>query len=92
MNNFDLYSIQNFTITGTIFAVQENMSFKKDDVGNRSVAPLLMTASQKFLGPDMYCYSSYTYGGYIWEKNPVTGDTWDLIDLNLAEFGIEVTK
>ena len=88
----DLYSIQNFTVTGTIFAVQENMSFKKDDVGSRSVAPILRTAAQNYAGPDMYCYSSYTYGGYIWEKNPNTSAPWELIDLNLTEFGITVTK
>jgi hypothetical protein len=87
----DLYSIQNFTVSGTIFAVQENMVFKKDDVGNRQVAPILRTASTNYVGSSHPCFSSYTYAGQIWETNPNTSAPWALIDLNLAEFGIKVT-
>lgn len=102
----DLYSIANFTISGTIFAVQENLSFRKDDVGNRNVTAILRTASTNYEGTipestithdqemdlSFSCFSSYTYGGQIWEKNPSTADTWDLIDLNLTEFGIKVVN
>lgn len=98
----DLYSIGNFTVSGTIFAVQENISFKKDDVGNRQVAPLLRTASANFIGeyaegtePNTLwksCYSSYTYAGLIWETNPNTSEPWQLLDLNLVEFGLKVVS
>jgi hypothetical protein len=88
----DLYSIQNFTVSGTIFAVQENMAFKKDDVGNRQVAPIVRTASTNYVGPSVSCFSSYTNTSHIWEKNPNTSAAWALIDLNLAEFGIKVTS
>ena len=86
----DLYSIANFTVSGTIFAVQENIAFKKDDVGNRKIATILRTAAQNYTGPSEPCYSSYTYSGNIWEQNPSTGLPWQLTDLNLAEFGITV--
>ena len=87
----DLYSIQNFTVSGTIFAVQENMSYKKDDVGNRKVAPILRTAAANYIGSNFSCFSNYTYGNALWENNPATGQPWDLTDLNLTEFGITVT-
>ena len=99
INNFsgtvgavDLYSISNFTVSGTIFAVQENLSFRKDDVGNRKICPLLRTASTNYQGSNFTCYSTYTYAGKIWENNPNTSAPWDLTDLNIAEFGIEITS
>ena len=98
----DLYSIGNFTVSGTIFAVQESISFKKDDVGNRQVAPILRTAATNYIGDHIEgsephslwhsCFSSYTYAGQIWETNPNTGLDWELIDLNLTEFGMKVVS
>jgi hypothetical protein len=88
----DLYSISNFTVSGTIFAVQENLSFRKDDVGNRKISPLLRTASTNYQGSNFTCYSTYTYAGKIWENNPNTSAPWDLTDLNIAQFGIEITS
>jgi hypothetical protein len=38
------------------------------------------------------CFSSYTYAGQIWEVNPNTGVAWDLIDLNLTEFGLKIVS
>ena len=86
----DLYSIANFTVSGTIFAVQENVSFRKDDVGNRNICPLLRTASTEFEGTSVACYSDYTHTAKIWENNPSNNLPWTLTDLNLAEFGIKV--
>lgn len=88
----ELYSVQNFTVTGTIFAVQENLSFRKDDVGNRSIVPLMRTASQEYEGEPWACYSDYTYAGKVWEANPATGNPWSLTDLNQAEFGVKVAS
>jgi hypothetical protein len=88
----DLYSIGNFTISGTIFAVQENLSFRKDDVGNRQIAPLLRTASTNYQGTSVPCYSTYTWAGKIWENNPNGNVPWDLVDLNIAQFGIDITS
>jgi hypothetical protein len=86
----DLYSIENFTVSGEIFAVQENISFRKDDVGNRNMSTLLRTDSQEFEGDPVACFSDYTYAGTIWEDNPSTGGAWALTDLNLAEFGVKI--
>ena len=92
VGNLDSYSIGNFTISGTIFAVQENLSFRKDDVGNRSIYPLMRTASTNYQGSAFPCYSTYTYAGAMWEINPNTGLPWILTDLNAAEFGIQVAS
>jgi hypothetical protein len=86
----DLYSIGNFTVSGTIFAVQENLSFRKDDVGNRNICPLLRTASTEYEGTSVACYSDYTHTSKIWEENPSTALPWNLTDLNQAEFGIKI--
>ena len=68
----DLYSIGNFTVSGKIFAVQESISFRKDDVGNRNVACALRSDTSEFFSPSSPCYSTYTYAGMMWEQNPVT--------------------
>ena len=92
VNAVDSYSIANFTISGTIFAVQSNLSFRKDDVGNRVITPTMRTASTNYTGASFPCYSSYTYAGAMWEINPNTGLPWILTDLNAAEFGIKVVS
>ena len=92
VNSKDLYSITPFIISGTIFAVQENLSFRKDDVGNRNIAPIMRTAATDFVGANSACYSSYTYAGKLWEYNPETSLPWDVVDLNNSEFGIKVTS
>lgn len=86
----DLYSIGNFTVSGTILAVQENLSFRKDDVGNRNICPLLRTSSTNYEGTSVPCFSDYTHTAKIWEADPSTNLPWLLTDLNLAEFGIKV--
>lgn len=89
--DIDLYSIGNFTVSGQIFAVQENIIFRKDDVGNRSVAPLLKYPDgSMYEGPDLPCYSGYTWGAKVWERDPVTANMWLLTDLNQTEFGLKV--
>jgi hypothetical protein len=88
----DAYTIGTFTISGTIFAVQENISFRKDDVGNRAINPLMRTASTNYLGSTFPCYSDFTYAGAMWEINPNTGIPWILTDLNAAQFGIKVAS
>lgn len=92
VNAIDLYDITPFSISGTIFAVQENMSVKKDDTGSRDICPLLRTASTNFQGPTYVCYSSYTYAGDLWEYNPETDAPWTVLDLNEAQFGIQVVS
>jgi hypothetical protein len=88
----DAYTIGTFTISGTIFAVQENISFRKDDVGNRAINPLMRIASTNYLGSTFPCYSDFTYAGAMWEINPNTGIPWILTDLNAAQFGIKVAS
>jgi len=86
----DLYSIGNFTIAGTIFGVQANLSHRKDDVGPRRIAPMIRTASLNYVGADVPQYSDYTYAGQIWEENPALALPWTLTDLNQAQFGIKI--
>lgn len=93
VGDMDLYSIQNFTVSGTIFAIQSNISFRKDDVGSRTVIPVLKTPN----GPTIYegvtpfgCYSQFTHGSQVWVDNPDTNLPWVLVDLNQTEFGIKV--
>lgn len=90
LNAKDLYNIQDFVVTGSIFAVQENLSFRKDDVGNKSICPLLRTASVEYEGATTFSYSDYTHTSKMWEVNPGDGLPWQLTDLNAAEFGIKV--
>lgn len=87
----DLYSIQNFTSSGSIFGVQVNVTHRKDDVGNRRVAPMLRIGGTNYEGDDFPLYSDYTWAGHIFEKNPNNDLPWDLTQLNQAEFGLKIT-
>ena len=89
--DIDLYSIENFTIAGTIFGVQANISHRKDDVGARRVAPIVRTGGNVYVGADQPQYSDYTWAGHIWEINPALAVAWNLTELNQAEFGIKIT-
>jgi hypothetical protein len=88
----DLYSMGNFTISGTIFAVQSNLVFRKDDVGNRQIQPLMRTNATNYNGSAFPCFSTYTYASAMWEIDPATGLPWILTDLNQAEFGIKISS
>ena len=98
VNDIDLYSIGNFTVAGQIFGVQANLVFRKGDVGNRSVQPIVKTDGTTATGgTDMDCYSSYTIGTKLWTGDPnhaIGGGLaqWDLITLNAAQFGAKVTR
>jgi hypothetical protein len=92
INAIDLYSIGNYTIAGTIFGVQANLSHRKDDVGARRVAPILRTGGNIYVGDDVPQYSDYTWAGHIWEENPALALPWTLTELNQAEFGIKIVS
>lgn len=92
VNDIDLYSIGNFTIAGTIFGVQANLSHRKDDVGIRRVAPIVRTGGNIYVGTDVPQYSDYTWAGSIWEINPALALSWNLTELNQAEFGIKIVS
>lgn len=89
-NDIDLYSIGNFTVAGTIFGVQANLSHRKDDVGPRRIAPITRVGGNIYVGIDVPEYSDYTWAGSIWEVNPFLASAWTLTDLNQAEFGIKI--
>lgn len=86
----DLYSIENYAITGPIYAVQGNLVTRKEDVGNRTSVPIIRTNSSNFEGTPTAPYSEYTYSGKLWEKNPSTGVNWTISEMNLVQFGIKI--
>jgi len=91
VGNIDLYSIGNYTVAGTIFGVQSNIIFRKDDVGNRSMAHMSRVAGSNYTSSTIADASAdYTISTHLWEKDPATNALWILTDLNNSEFGVKV--
>ena len=82
---------------GHIFGVNLNLSVRKDDVGNRLVQSVLRTptadthGNQEWYGADYGLFGQYTfYEGGMFDNNPSTGLPWELVDLNITEFGLRI--
>lgn len=84
----DLYRIQPFNFTGAIFGVQASITYRKDDVGVRTIAPLVRIGTTDFEGNQFVCGSDYKIASKIWETNPFDDSSWTISGVNNAEFGV----
>jgi len=84
----DVYTVAPYTFVGNIYGVQLSVTHRKDDVGNRSVAPLARVSSTLYEGTTDTCLSQYKMSSKIWEKNPDTAAQWSVAEVNAAQFGL----
>ena len=86
----ELYQITPFSFNGTIFGVQLNVTQRKDDVGNRTIAIENRQGIVDYEGTPVLCLSNYAITSQIWQLNPNGNTTWTLGSLNAAQFGIAI--
>lgn len=88
IGNRDLYTLSPYSFVGTIYGVQNCVTHRKDDVGNRTIAPLTRVSSTLYEGTQDPCLSQYKVTRTIWARNPNTGNLWTVADVNAAQFGL----
>lgn len=86
----DNYAMGTLALTGTIFGVQLNVSHRKDDVGSRTVTPVIKAGTTHYEGALFPCGSDYSVAQKIWEKNPDTATTWTNVSLNNIFAGVRI--
>ena len=80
------------SVTGTIKAVVQRLTYRKDDAGTRSIRGYCKSgATTADSGTDLNAASSYVDQEIIWESDPNTSAAWTASNVNSAEFGVKVT-
>lgn len=75
---------------GTSLAVQATAFVRKDDGGLKPSRIVASIGGSKANGDQFGPTDNYVFQSQIWEQNPVTSADWYIVDINAAEFGIEV--
>lgn len=91
VGNIDDYSMGAVSLTGAIFGVQVNLTYKKDDVGNRIIAPVIKSANTFYQGPMFTCFSDYKVASNIWSLEPHGNTAWTNTSVSAIDAGIKIT-
>jgi hypothetical protein len=75
------------TAAGTIFAVQECVTARKDDAGSRVLRNYLLSGATAQEGADVGLGTSYGMSLLIAELDPATSAPWLIAAVNALEFG-----
>lgn len=90
VGNTDDYQMGTLALTGTIFGVQVNATHRKDDVGTRTITPVIKSGALYYEGALFNCNSDYSVASKIWEKDPATSLTWTNTTINNTFSGIRI--
>lgn len=88
VGNRDIFTVSNYTFVGQVYGLQVTGTHRKDDVGNRTVAPLARINGSQYEGTVDTCLSQYKMAKKIWEKNPDTNAQWTISEVNAGQYGI----
>ena len=79
--------------SGIVHAVGMKLLAKKDQPGNRTIAPVTRISGTDYVNSDLTVnQDSYTYRPEAWEVSPATAVAWTITELNGAEFGVKLTN
>lgn len=91
IGNIDLFTYPSVTPSGAIFGVQSCLTFRKDDVGARTVSEQCKSGATVYTGSGVFSpSSSYLMFRQLRETDPNTSAAWVTANLNAAEFGIKL--
>jgi len=78
------------TATGTVFAVQTNLTSRKDDAGTRTIAPVVRIGSTNYDGTTTAALgSSYADYTQLYDRLDPSGATWTISTVNAMETGVK---
>ena len=90
VGNIDDYAMGTVSMTGTIYGVQVNLTYKKDDVGVRTITPIVKSGGQFYEGSVFSCQSDYNVASKIWQLEPHNNATWTNASVNALAAGIKI--
>ena len=85
----DLYTLTDLATTGVILAVAPTLYVAKDEVGPRTVKPLLR-GSVVSAGAAQALDFAYAQKQQVFATNPETAVAWTLAEVNALQVGVEV--
>lgn len=89
----DTYTFGNLATTaGTVYGVQTNIVARKDDAGSRSIAPVIRPASTDRVGTTVAISDTYMNYSQMHPLNPEDSGSWEIADVNGAEFGVKLIE
>jgi hypothetical protein len=90
VGNIDDYNMGTVSMTGTIYGVQLNVTHRKDDVGSRTVTPVIHSAGTFYEGGLFTCQSNYTIAQNIWSLEPHGLLPWTNSTVNAITAGVKI--
>jgi hypothetical protein len=87
----ETYGLSNLSVSaGTVFAVQMNLTARKDDAGARTIAPVVRVGSTDYVGTTTTSLSS-SYLGYrqLYDRLDPSGAGWTVPIVNAMEAGVK---
>lgn len=89
--HIDSFAMTNLTPTsGTVIAVQTNVTARKDDGGTRSLKPFFRISSTDYARTTVNLTDSYYDQHVVEGKSPASGTAWTISEVNGLEFGYKV--
>lgn len=93
IGSIDTYTLQDMTtVAGDVKGVNYMLRARKDDSGNRRIAPITYINGGLYQKDTINLPSSYTTYWQIQETNPATSNTWTLPEINNLEFGVKLVE
>lgn len=91
-NAIDTYNFTNVSaITGSsIKAVVSNLVAKKDGAAIRHITPIIRQGGLEYQGLEANLTDEYRAYQQIWELNPADSQSWEISDIDNAEFGVKL--
>lgn len=86
----DDYTMGTVNLTGTIYGVQVNLTQRKDDVGVRSICPVIKSGGTFYEGNAVACGSDYAVTQKIWPLEPYGAAAWTNASVNAMTAGIKI--
>jgi hypothetical protein len=77
---------------GQVYGVQTSFLCKKDQPGDRLLAPVFRQGGVNHLGDNVaVTQDNYSYSSVVSETNPATSAQWTITEINDSEYGPKVT-
>ena len=93
VTNKDTYELDSLSSPSgtTIFGLKTEICVKKDDVGARSIKPIVRAGTTDYQGTERSITDDYITYNEVYEKNPDDSADWEDADINAVEIDVEDT-
>ena len=90
VGNIDDYEIGTVNFSGTIFALQVNVAQRKDNVGSRTIEPMINSGGTDYFGGMFDCLTSYSVSTAIFQLNPNGNVAWTNAAISSMTAGLKI--